>query len=202
MFDPPVISSFPTTCLIYDVVGNLPAGFAPFAAYWDLATGALAILALPTVRIRPLFWFFVVAFNLVGIVNLILDYYHAVRVGLPALAGQLGAAYAIPVYAPLTHDHAHSRILFAAAPSAQGGSELCYRSRRFLDRIQVDGQSDLLLTEHQNSELSPQVCRDEQVMSLSIEPHRFRTGTSSDCFSQGVLLSTIFVIDGDGSAAV
>src|SRR3984893_17562735 len=50
------------------VVGpNLPvAGFATFAAYWDLATGELAILALLTVRIRPLFWLFVVAFNLVG----------------------------------------------------------------------------------------------------------------------------------------
>jgi hypothetical protein len=86
------------------VVGpNLPiVGFATFAAYWDLATGVLAILALFTVRIRPLFWFFVVTFNLVGTVDLILDYYHAVRVGLPALAGQLGAAYAIPVlYVPL-----------------------------------------------------------------------------------------------------
>ena len=85
------------------VVGpNLPAGFATFAAYWDFATGVLAILALLTVRIRPLFWLFVVAFNLVGIVDLILDYYHAVRVGLPAMAGQLGATYAIPVlFVPL-----------------------------------------------------------------------------------------------------
>src|SRR6266480_1591280 len=86
------------------VVGpNLPAaGFATFAAYWDLATGVLAMLALLTVRIRPLFWLFVVAFNLVGIVDLILDYYHAVRVGLPALAGQLGATYAIPIiYVPI-----------------------------------------------------------------------------------------------------
>jgi hypothetical protein len=81
---------------------NLPASFAPFAAYWDLATGVLAMLALLTVRIRPLFWLFVVAFNLVGVVDLILDYYHATRVGLPALAGQLGAAYAIPIiYVPL-----------------------------------------------------------------------------------------------------
>jgi hypothetical protein len=81
------------------VVGpNLPAaGFATFAAYWDLATGVLAMLALLTVRIRPLFWLFVVAFNLVGVVDLILDYYHAVRVGLPAMAGQLGATYAIPI---------------------------------------------------------------------------------------------------------
>jgi len=84
------------------VVGNLPAGFAPFAAYWDFATGLLAILALLTARIRPLFWFFVVAFNLVGVVDLILDYYHAVQVGLPALAGQLGVTYAIPIiYVPL-----------------------------------------------------------------------------------------------------
>ena len=28
------------------VVGNLPAGFAPFAAYFDFATGLLAMLAL------------------------------------------------------------------------------------------------------------------------------------------------------------
>jgi len=86
------------------VVGpNLPAaGFATFAAYWDLATGVLAIVALLTVRIRPLFWLFVVAFNLVGTIDLILDYYHAVQVGLPALAGQLGATYAIPIiYVPV-----------------------------------------------------------------------------------------------------
>jgi len=85
------------------VVGpNLPAAFATFAAYWDLATGLLAILALLTVRIRPLFWLFVAAFNLVGVVDLILDYYHAIQVGLPALAGQLGATYAIPIiYVPV-----------------------------------------------------------------------------------------------------
>jgi hypothetical protein len=84
------------------VVGNLPASFATFAAYWDLATGLLAILALLTVRIRPLFWLFVVAFNLVGTADLILDYYHAVRVGLPAMAGQLGVTYAIPIiYVPI-----------------------------------------------------------------------------------------------------
>jgi hypothetical protein len=84
------------------VVGNLPAGFAPFAAYWDFATGILAILALLTVRIRPFFWLFVASFNVVGVIDLILDYYHATQVGLPALAGQLGAAYAIPIlYVPL-----------------------------------------------------------------------------------------------------
>lgn len=76
---------------------NLPASFATFAAYWDFATGILAILALLTVRIRLLFWMFVGAFNLVGTLDLVLDYYHATKVGLPALAGQLGAAYVIPV---------------------------------------------------------------------------------------------------------
>ena len=84
------------------VVGNLPASFAPFAAHWDLATGVIAILALLTVRIRPLFWLFVVSFNVVGGVDLIVNYYHAVQVGLPALAGHLGAAYAIPIlYVPV-----------------------------------------------------------------------------------------------------
>ena len=34
----------------------------------------------------------------VGATDLILDYFHAVRIGLPAVAGQLGAAYAIPVF--------------------------------------------------------------------------------------------------------
>jgi len=84
------------------VVGpHLQSDFASFAAYWDLATGVLAMLALLTVRVRPLFWLFVVAFNLVGTSDLILDYYHAIRVGLPAVAGQLGGAYAIPVlYVP------------------------------------------------------------------------------------------------------
>ena len=85
------------------VVGpNLPASFATFAAYWDFATGILAMLALLTVRIRPLFWTFVVAFNLVGTIDLVLNYYHATKTGLPAIAGQLAATYAIPIaYVPL-----------------------------------------------------------------------------------------------------
>ena len=85
------------------VVGaGLPADFATFAAYGDFATGVLAMLALLTARIRPLFWSFVVAFNLVGVTDLIVDYYHAIQAGLPAIAGQLGATYAIPIiYVPL-----------------------------------------------------------------------------------------------------
>lgn len=84
--------------LLPGVVGpDLPASFAAFAAYGDFATGVLAIAALLTVRIRALFWTFVAAFNLVGAADLILNYYHATLAGLPAMAGQLGATYAIPI---------------------------------------------------------------------------------------------------------
>src|SRR5882672_7897361 len=41
-------------------------------------------------------------FGLVGIADLILDYYHAIQADLPAMAGQLGATYAISIiYVPL-----------------------------------------------------------------------------------------------------
>ena len=84
------------------VVGAVPSGFATVAAYGDLATGLLAMLALVTINLRPAFWFFVVAFNLVGIADLLIDYANATRLGLPAMAGQLGATYAIPVlYVPM-----------------------------------------------------------------------------------------------------
>jgi len=88
--------------LLPGVVGSLPASFAGFAAYGDFATGLLAILALLAIRMRPLFWALVVAFNFVGAADLILDYYHATLVDLPAHAGQLAATYAIPIiYVPL-----------------------------------------------------------------------------------------------------
>ena len=113
------------------VVGaNLPADFATFAAYGDLAAGALAMLALLTVRIRPLFWLFVVAFNVVGAVDIIVDYYHGNQIGLPALAGELGATYAIPmIYVPIlmiTHAVAFYLLLHswraAARPLAGEGA--------------------------------------------------------------------------------
>lgn len=105
------------------VVGpNLPAGFAPFAAYWDFATGVLAILALLTIRIRPLFWLLVVAFNVVGVVDLILDYYHAIHVGLPAVAGELQATYAIPIiYVPILAITHATALYFLARPQAKTG---------------------------------------------------------------------------------
>jgi hypothetical protein len=85
------------------VIGpNLPSGFGPFAAYGDFATGLLAILALLTFRLRLLFWLFAVAFNLVGVIDLVVDYYHGVTLGLGDAAGQLGATYAIPIiYVPI-----------------------------------------------------------------------------------------------------
>jgi hypothetical protein len=112
--------------LVPGVVGpDLPASFATFAAYVDFATGVLAILALLTVRIRPLFWAFIVAFNLVGISDLILNYYHAVEIGLPAMAGQFGATYAIPIiYVPLlmiTHVAALYLLMRSRATQAFAG---------------------------------------------------------------------------------
>jgi len=85
------------------VVGaHLPSGFAAPAAYGDLATGILALLALITFRTRPLFWVFTVLFNIVGICDLLVNYYHGVTLGLPKSSGDLGAAYVIPIiYVPL-----------------------------------------------------------------------------------------------------
>jgi hypothetical protein len=100
------LHSFRFFGLVFIVPGfvgaDLPAGFANFAAWGDFATGILAILALLSFRTRPAFWFFVAAYNLVGVTDLALDYCHAGQLGLPAHAGEFGAAYAIPViYVPL-----------------------------------------------------------------------------------------------------
>ncbi|MGO6670615.1 hypothetical protein [Rhizobium ruizarguesonis] len=110
--------------LLPGVVGpNLPASFATFAAFGDLAAGLLAMLALVTIRMRPVFWLFVVAFNLVGMGDLVLDYYHAIQAGLPARAGELGAAYTIPIiYVPLlmiTHVFAFYLLLRPLAKAAR-----------------------------------------------------------------------------------
>src|SRR5437660_12228972 len=44
---------------------DLPASFATFPAWWDLATGVLDMLALATVRVLPLLYTFVAAVHLV-----------------------------------------------------------------------------------------------------------------------------------------
>jgi len=89
--------------LLPGVVGDhLPAGFAAYAAYGDFVTGLLAILALLTFRIPPVFLASTIAFNLVGVVDLVGDYSLATLANLPAQAGELGATYAIPIiYVPL-----------------------------------------------------------------------------------------------------
>jgi hypothetical protein len=80
------------------VVGSgLPAGFATFAAYGDFATGLLALAAVAASRRTFLFRGLVVAFNIAGLLDLLVDYGHAVQLGLPDVAGQMGSAYAIPV---------------------------------------------------------------------------------------------------------
>jgi hypothetical protein len=81
---------------------DLPASFATSTAFGDLATGILAMAALAAFRIRPLFWTLVVAFNGVGITDLVAAYAHAIEAGVPQHPGQMGAAYAIPIiYVPL-----------------------------------------------------------------------------------------------------
>jgi hypothetical protein len=120
------------------VIGpSLPAAFAAFAAFWDFATGVLAILALLTVRLRALFRLFVVAFNLVGAVDLIFDDYHAVQVGLCGLARRLDAAYLIPIiYVPLllvTHVVAFYLLL---RPQPKPAQFLAGDGAAYVDRIQ------------------------------------------------------------------
>jgi len=109
--------------LVPGVVGTgLPAGFATFSAYGDFATGLLAMLAVFSVRIRPAFWLFTAAFNLVGAADILTDYYHGTQVGLPELAGQLGATYAIPIlFVPLlmiTHGLAFTLMARSRTPAA------------------------------------------------------------------------------------
>jgi hypothetical protein len=108
------------------VVGpNLPASFASFTAFGDLATGLLAMLALLTVRIRGLFWLLVVTFNLVGATDIILAYYHAIQVGLPAMAGQLASTYFIPViYVPLLMITHILALYWLARPQPKSSSAL------------------------------------------------------------------------------
>jgi len=110
--------------LVPGVVGpDLPTGFATFAAYGDFATGVLAMLALLAFGRRRLFSRLVIAFNAVGAADLLVGYYHGVQTGLPTVAGQLGAAYAIPIlYVPLlmiTHVVAFS-LLLRPAPKPHG----------------------------------------------------------------------------------
>jgi hypothetical protein len=78
---------------------DLPAAFARPAAYGDLATAILALLAIATLRSRlgtVLVW----AFNLLGTADLLNAFYEGNRIALAP--GLQGAAYFIPtVLVPL-----------------------------------------------------------------------------------------------------
>jgi hypothetical protein len=83
-------------------------------------------MTLLTARMGSLFWFFVVAFNVVGTIDLLGDYFNAVRLGLPAMPGQLGSTYVIPIiYVPiLMITHVAAFLLLArgsAGTAADGG---------------------------------------------------------------------------------
>lgn len=74
---------------------DLPAAFARPAAYGNLITVILALLALAALRSRlgiPLVW----AFNLVGAADLLNAFYRANQAGVGRKPGLLGAAYFIP----------------------------------------------------------------------------------------------------------
>jgi hypothetical protein len=62
-------------------------------------------------------------FNALGVADIVTDYIHGVQFGLPELAGQLGAAYLIPIiYVPLltiTHFAAFGLLLGRRSVAAQ-----------------------------------------------------------------------------------
>ena len=100
------LHSFRFFGLVFIVPGvvspNIPQSLATIAAYGDFATGVLALIALALIRTRPLFWALVVAYNVVGIGDLLIDYYDATMSGLPAVAGEFGGMYVIPIiYVPI-----------------------------------------------------------------------------------------------------
>lgn len=108
--------------IVPGVVGYLPERFATVAAYGDFATGLLALLALLTFRMRPLFWLLVVAFNIVGIADLVADYIDATLLQLPEHAGELAATYWIPIlYVPiLMITHAAAFVLMVRREASVG----------------------------------------------------------------------------------
>ena len=80
---------------------DLPDAFARPAAYGDLTTALLALLAIATLGTRPgtvIVW----VFNIVGTVDLLNAFYQADRLGVGIAPGLQGAAYFIPtVLVPL-----------------------------------------------------------------------------------------------------
>ena len=110
------------------VAPDLPTGFAHPAAYGDLATSILALLALAALGRRPgtlLVW----VFNVVGTVDLLNAFYQGNRLGVGRTPGLQGAVYFIPtVLVPLllvTHVLVFS---FLLRPDATVGSQGGHRA--------------------------------------------------------------------------
>lgn len=100
---------------------DLPTAFAQPAAYGNLTTVILALLAQAALRTRlgiPLVW----AFNLVGTADLLNAFYQANQAGVGRAPGLLGAAYFIPTFVvPLllcTHALAFLLLLRRTPPQA------------------------------------------------------------------------------------
>ena len=106
-------------------VGHLPPGFAVSAAYGDFTAGVLAMLALAAFRVRPLFWGLVLAFNVVGVGDLVINYVNATRLNVPAMAGEFGASLVIPVlYVPILMITHVTALWWLARRSPQGAARL------------------------------------------------------------------------------
>jgi hypothetical protein len=103
---------------------DLPDAFARPAAYGDLATSLLALLAFATLRSR-LGAIIVWVFNSVGTVDLLNAFYQGNRLGVGITPGLQGAAYFIPtVLVPLllvTHALVFRILLRADAAVSQPG---------------------------------------------------------------------------------
>ena len=83
------------------VSADLPVAFARPAAYGDLSTAILALLAIATLG-STLGIILVWAFNVLGSADLLYAFYEGGRVGLDHAPGLQGAAYFIPtVLVPL-----------------------------------------------------------------------------------------------------
>jgi len=131
-----VLHTFRTVGLVFlfpQVTGGaLPPGFAAPAAYGDLLTAGLALLAVFALRLRPgwalpLVWLF----NLVGITDLLFAMYNGAVTGLPFF--HLGVAWLLlTFYVPLllvSHVIVFW-VLLRAAPSAQAEKERGFLEQR------------------------------------------------------------------------
>jgi hypothetical protein len=121
-----LLHSFRSVGLAFLIPGvvspNLPAAFARPAAYGDLATAILALLAWATLRSRLgiiLVW----VFNVLGTADLLNAFYQGNRTGVGLAPGLQGAAYFITtVLVPLlliTHGVVFRLLLSRRAPASR-----------------------------------------------------------------------------------